>query len=271
MGVKFKKWGKRLAGITLLGSLAAATVDQFYNNTSATLSENGEYVHSDPDTQKNIRYFLGDTVMSERDSVAYIVDGIIKRNNAEKIPGWQPGIEKCQDWQCVNNWEKSTIGENKIDEYMTPKDFLKECPKASTEFRKQFFKLMEEGGHPRVKIERNYPFANSIAARSLYTPESHTLHVDIPAIDCHLKPILKEITHAIQFNPKKPIDRYKNVIKHSIKGIKMHVKSWLGDNYNELFRKTYDTPGCIEHEAHRVIEPELENRYSTIMKSRFRR
>lgn len=118
-------------------------------------------------------------------------------------------------------------------------------------------KMMEEFGNPKIRVVEE---AGTVfkSAPGLYDGLSNTIYI---SSDSSLRrTLLSELAHSKQFKDHPYSDTL--LWLRDVAGVvtkSLVKKEPLADTYNEL----YDISGTIEHDAHSVIEPELEARYET--------
>jgi hypothetical protein len=129
--------------------------------------------------------------------------------------------------------------------------------------------LEEECGNPRVRFnEENIGFSpfKDFKGVSHYDPINNIVYInmyDLTAGDNKYGTFFPEMSHADQFN-KNQIASYLNAC-----GDFLSVFKKAGFNSNKIsleYGKLYNKPGSIEHEAHKLIEPYLKNKYQLFIK-----
>lgn len=115
------------------------------------------------------------------------------------------------------------------------------------------FRILVENGAPNIKREgREWDDPSTPNKRAYYTPKDNTVH--IPYGKWHAKGFSAEVAHAQQYKDQKG-------------GLVRDLMDWVRAPYlNQQVRDVvqYTTPGTIEHEAHEIIEPKLEEQRGTL-------
>lgn len=120
------------------------------------------------------------------------------------------------------------------------------------------WQLEKEGGNPRIRLKAEGGTVFGLASsREGYSAVRNTMYVDVDSL-ADGSGIVVEMSHGKQFEG--------NLLGSSLRNardiISIILKSGFGvRGWQKEYDKLYQEPGSIEYEAHKVIQPDLENRY----------
>jgi hypothetical protein len=239
-----------------------------------------EYIHEDPETTHNIGVITGKeklTLEQEVDFFRYDLEKLIKSVWEELEPDLQSRIPKDVSlYEKMNGEElfkifKTLHPERQLDG-KSIKDFLDEYyDQNSMEFDQEgyeaLWKLESENGSPKVRITHRIdelaPEKKMFTIeRSHYVNETNTIYITYGTRE-HLKDkTISELSHAQQYNEKQ-LQTFLQSWKDEVTTIKAIFSA--PDSYRNAYDNTlYDTPGSVEYNAHKEIQPKLIERFESL-------
>jgi len=126
------------------------------------------------------------------------------------------------------------------------------------------WQMEQECGNPRVRTQmEGYGFTpvSDFGAAAHYTPYKNTIYISLYDLYFHNpdNSIVAEMSHAKQYK-ENPIGTHIRFARDAINVLRsagINSPEAIGDEYRKLYQK----PGSVEHEAHKVIEPYLMSKY----------
>jgi len=119
------------------------------------------------------------------------------------------------------------------------------------------WKLEEESGNPRIRFEEEgKPSAMVSSKNAFYDVKLNVVYIDIDDLISGME-VVAEMSHGKQFKDS-PLESYLLVFRDFIK---VYLNRFSTEGFEEAYDRLYNTPGSVEYQAHKVIQPDLENRY----------
>jgi len=240
-----------------------------------------EFNHTDSITTHTLNYFAGRDTLSEKE-VEQIFKNTWRENlesDGDSIPSdWdQMSTEECvvfmanrgnrtPEWKLA--WKEIYMKNyNKFPRYFSAKSGIYEA----------LWQIEKETGSPKVRImESDKKLKEEWGRSGYYQPETNM--VVISAVELMIeyrpgqnivsnpkliRPLFSEFSHAEQQkgNPKETDRRFSEDLKQRYDRAKT-----LGITEDAAQKYEYSTPGTIEHEAHKIIEPRLKQQFKILVK-----
>lgn len=267
---KFIRVAKRAVAVGAI--IAIGNYYQTHPDLSKTTDETGQtiYSHEDARTTHYLNILAGRERFTEEDLEAEIRPGIISKLREKKIP-IPENIEEMSLDEVYTLYYENTDFSN-----MGNPDVFRELNRQWTQFindhnrlnnfaRNDMYGLVwnleKECGNPRIRFVTEAQLiivSPKYKDNDKYDPLSNTLLITSSSFYYPSEGFMDEISHANQFW-KNPVGSYWDGIRDlafvTVAG-KFDVTR-IEEQYDLLYKK----PGSLEHEAHKVIKPDLERRY----------
>lgn len=288
-----KKVSMVISGVLIFGA-ASSYIE--YQSTRYTVKENrnnnGDIVfqHEDPETTRAINILAGTETLSEAEAVQIFKDTlkaeILKISKYEL--GDNPSIIKANSEEYLRFLETANTEElvdfavTKLGWYDEQKRYdnasnkeqiiswvigsTETPPLIKKELYEALWKMEQECGNPEVRIVGEKPQQALEAGRSCYNPETNTIYISTTNYEPAYENFISELAHSKQ-REDSPIS---TTLRANLDRLQVFNRMWkASESYRDAYDyELYSTPGTIEHEAHSVIEPELQKRFDALRPNR---
>jgi hypothetical protein len=245
------------------------------DEVTATSSVDGvKFEHNDSQTTRMLNYLAGKDTLSETEVLEILRkdwEGIV-----EKPEALQQNLSADALTDSVSRYYKH---KGKNSPAIFKRVFMREFRnfprhlEYSDDIYRALWKMEQEVGAPKVR------FMNSADGNRMgvYHPSTNTVAISATAMNSYRKGtkltehmnseenigvLFAEYSHAKQFNDTPVRSRWKNLQENEQTEARSDS---LNISLDEAQKYEYDIPGSIENEAHRIITPQLKQRFKEIL------
>lgn len=276
---------KRLRQVGFVLILAGITNYQLtHNNEISSQNIDGKefFTHSDKETTHILNYLGGLDSLTESDQINFIKQYF--KNNPVKDLELPSNFDQMSDeeylsWIAENNMKYGFGDSMEEAKQIALRDLDNAFPKKykyNDTFYKKLWEVEKECGSPKIQWTCGWNRENLVKFSSegsiaRYNPLTHTVSVNASiGAGGQIGDLVSEFAHAKQFHDNPTSSTFKSIkegIRIANKALKSKKEGGLISKLVASQLEEYNISGSTEHEAHKIIEPYLKEKFKEIKDS----